>query len=74
MDSAARTGDKGDIVDNVNVSVEGQTVIALPRTFSTGSTGYQASGKLVLDGRRYQATILLVEIGSKPAVPTSKAK
>ena len=37
----------------------------LERSFKSGSRGYHVSGKLELDGKRYQANIQLVEIGSK---------
>lgn len=41
-------------------------VFTLPsKVFKTGSRGYYANGKLELDGKRYQAQIQLVEIGSK---------
>jgi len=35
------------------------------KKFSTGSTGYFASTKLELNGKRYQCQFQLVEIGSK---------
>lgn len=38
-----------------------------PKDFKTGSKGFYANGKLEIDGKRYQAQIQLVEIGSKPA-------
>jgi hypothetical protein len=38
-----------------------------PKDFKTGSKGYYASGKLEIDGKRYQTQIQLVEIGSKKA-------
>lgn len=37
------------------------------RTFSTGSRGFYFGGKVVIAGKRYQASVNLVEIGSKPA-------
>jgi hypothetical protein len=37
-----------------------------PKIFSTGSTGYYAGGKLVVDGKRYQVSLNVIEIGSKP--------
>ncbi len=49
---------------------EGQVVavMALPiKEFKTGSKGYFANGKIEIDGKRYQAQIQLVEIGSKTA-------
>lgn len=42
--------------------------LALPaKDFKTGSRGFYANGKLEIDGKRYQAQIQLVEIGSKKA-------
>ncbi len=42
-------------------------VMTLPeKAFKTGSRGYYANGKIEIDGKRYQAQIQLVEIGSKP--------
>lgn len=35
--------------------------------FSSGSRGYHVSGKIVLNGKRYQLSAPIVEIGSKPA-------
>ncbi len=49
----------------VNIDKAG-TLIARAKTFSTGSRGYHASGKLVLNGKTYQTNIQLVEVGSKP--------
>lgn len=39
-----------------------------PKQFKTGSRGYYANTKLEVDGKRYQAQIQLVEIGSKTQV------
>jgi hypothetical protein len=36
------------------------------KNFSSGSHGYWAGGKVELNGKRYQCTFTLVEIGSKP--------
>jgi hypothetical protein len=36
-----------------------------PKDFKTGSKGYFASSKVEIEGKRYQAQIQLVEIGSK---------
>jgi hypothetical protein len=41
-----------------------------PKDFKTGSKGYFTSGKVEIDGKRYQAQIQLVEIGSKSASKT----
>ena len=48
---------------------EGQLIglMTMPaKDFKTGSKGYFASGKVELDGKRYQTQIQMVEIGSKP--------
>lgn len=50
----------------VEIKVADQKLLADARTFKTGSRGYWAGGKLVLNGKRYQTSISLVEIGSKP--------
>ncbi len=39
---------------------------AQPKEFKTGSRGFYAMGKIEIDGKRYQAQVQLVEIGSKP--------
>lgn len=45
---------------------EGPAVIAFKaRKFKTGSVGFYGGGKVLVDGVRYQATFLLVEIHSK---------
>lgn len=36
-----------------------------PKDFKTGSKGYFTNGKVEIEGKRYQAQIQLVEIGSK---------
>ena len=35
------------------------------KTFKTGSRGYHGHGKVSVNGKRYQANLMLVEIGSK---------
>lgn len=51
-------------------TAEGKPIstMTLPaKDFKTGSKGFYANGKIEIDGKRYQAQIQLVEIGSKPA-------
>jgi hypothetical protein len=38
---------------------------AKEKVFGTGSRGYSGTGKVEIDGKRYQAQIQLIEIGSK---------
>lgn len=45
---------------------EGDTQFDLePKTFSTGSEGYYASGKLEMNGKRFQCNFQLVELKKK---------
>ena len=39
---------------------------ASPKQFKTGSRGFYGSGKINDNGKRYQASVMLVEIHSKP--------
>ena len=52
------------------LNVDGKPVlvgtVAL-RTFKTGSRGYQVPGKVTIDGRQYQANVLLTEVREKDA-------
>jgi hypothetical protein len=38
---------------------------ALPTKFRTGSTGFRATSKIMIDGERYVANLYVVKIGSK---------
>lgn len=52
----------------VTVEVAGgvETFVAEPKQFKTGSRGFYGQGKVqATDGRRYQVSINIVEIGSK---------
>jgi hypothetical protein len=53
------------IVRNENTNEVVGALVAAPKTFRTGSRGFFGSGKIEIDGKRYQAQIQLVEIGSK---------
>lgn len=37
------------------------------KDFSSGSRGFYSSSKVTIAGKRYQTSVMLVEIGSKPA-------
>ncbi|HLN88677.1 MAG TPA: hypothetical protein VK253_01280 [Candidatus Binatia bacterium] len=43
-----------------------QNFILDKKDFRTGSKGYYGTGKMVAGGKRYQISIQVVEIGSKP--------
>jgi len=47
------------------VTIEGQTVLAKPKRFSTGSVGYNVTGKVTINGREVQVSGNLIEIKSK---------
>lgn len=42
------------------------TIELAPAKFSTGSRGYRGQGKVMQDGKKYQVSIMAVEVGSKP--------
>ncbi len=44
---------------------------AMPKEFKTGSRGFFASGKITIEGKRYQVQVQLVEIGSKSSSEAS---
>jgi len=57
-------------IAKITVEVAGgtATIIADPRQFKTGSRGFYGQGKVQgADGWRFQISINVVEIGSKPA-------
>lgn len=60
------------VVDLKNDQGQVIAVISVPvKAFKTGSRGYYANQKVEVGGKRYQAQIQLVEIGSKKGSGTS---
>ena len=64
--------------DNVNIASillngDKQNFILDKKDFKTGSKGYYGTGKMVAVGKKYQISIQVVEIGSKPK-PEDKKK
>jgi hypothetical protein len=49
-----------------------QNFILDKKDFKTGSKGYYGTGKMVAAGKRYQISIQVVEIGSKPKAKEEK--
>ena len=59
------TDEGGNIMDSLELNINGQTIVLVPKTFSTGSKGYHGAGKV----------FILIEAGSKPtAEDTARAK
>jgi hypothetical protein len=66
--------------DTMNIIAEfksdaGQLIALMtvpPKDFKTGSKGYFTSGKVEIEGKRYQLQVQLVEIGSKEAAKAPK--
>ena len=54
---------KATIRDNLGQVL--QVIELEAKNFKTGSRGYHGHGKVPLNGKRYQANFMLVEIGSK---------
>lgn len=61
----------------VQIVKNGQVVAVLDlspeRTFASGSRGFYAGGKVTIDGKRYQVSMPLTEIGSKPGSSNRKS-
>lgn len=52
---------------NIQLGDRTETFKLSDKEFSTGSVGFYACGKMTAkDGKRYQVTIIVVEIGTKP--------
>jgi len=65
--------------NDVNMSTiqlcgEKQNFILDKKDFKTGSRGYYGTGKMVAAGKKYQISIQVVEIGSKPKLAEEKKK
>jgi len=52
----------------LDVTLDGQRVLMLPKRFASGSVGWHLSGKVDIDGVRCQLSLAVIVIGSKPAV------
>jgi hypothetical protein len=50
----------------IQLNGDKQNFIIDKKDFKTGSKGYYGTGKMVAGGKRYQISIQVVEIGSKP--------
>ena len=50
----------------IQVNGDKQNFILDKKDFKTGSRGYYGTGKMVAAGKKYQISIQVVEIGSKP--------
>ena len=58
----------------IDVLVGSDSIVANEKQFKTGSRGYFGTGKVEIDGKRYQCQVQLVEIGSKPVTPEMVAQ
>jgi hypothetical protein len=50
----------------IQLNGDRQNFIIDKKDFKTGSRGYYGTGKMVAAGKKYQISIQVVEIGSKP--------
>ena len=55
----------GTHVQSLAAETRDPEIEASSKPFSSGSCGYFAAGKVVIDGKRYQVSCSVVEIGSK---------
>jgi len=61
-----------DDLQPITVVVAGQSFIGNPREFSSGSKGWNISGKIQIDGRKCQVGCNIIVVGSKPETPPKK--
>ena len=54
--------------DKILCVIDDVTFTAFKKLFSTGSQGYHANGKTVINGKRYTVNVLVTEIGSKDRI------
>lgn len=57
---------QGDYPNTIEVMVNGMAMIAMFKEFSTGSLGYNVSGKVVIEGKKAQVSGNIIIIKSKP--------
>jgi hypothetical protein len=53
-------------IASIQLNGDKQSFILDKKDFKTGSRGYYGTGKMVAGGKKYQISIQVVEIGSKP--------
>jgi hypothetical protein len=58
----------------IQLNGDKQNFIIDKKDFKTGSKGYYGTGKMVAGGKKYQISIQVVEIGSKPKPVEEKKK
>jgi hypothetical protein len=63
----AQVVDASDMEETIPVTIAGQSLIGMFRTFTSGSKGYNVNGKVMLNGLKCQVSCNIVVIGSKPA-------
>ena len=56
----------------VTVKLDEFTMMAMPKEFSTGSKGWHANGKALIQGHPVQVNVLLTIVGSKPKAKEEK--
>lgn len=61
-------------IATIQVNGAKQSFILNAKTFSTGSKGFNGTGKMLVGDKNYQISINCVEIGSKPKEKEEKKK
>ena len=52
-------------IRTANLTLDGVPFVATERRFTTGSRGYHATGKAMVNGERCQVNVVITVIGSK---------
>ncbi len=57
-----------ELPEAITVQIDGQSIICSLREFSSGSKGYNANGKVLIGGKKFQVSGNMILVGSKPQV------
>lgn len=63
---APKSQDISNVSESISVNIAGQIITGKFGDFSTGSKGWKAFGKVVIEGVRCQVSCNIIIIGSKP--------
>lgn len=66
--------DLSEMPESISATIDGQSMVADYREFSTGSKGYNFSGKIKVGGNKCQVSLNVIVVGSRPETKTPKKK
>lgn len=64
--TSAQLAKELELPEAITVQIDGQAIICSLREFSSGSKGYNANGKVLIGGKKFQVSGNVILVGSKP--------